>query len=108
MVIGPPPSRGRPRGSIASAAGGPREGDHVADIRQTGYVGNRSLEAQAKARVRHRAVASEIAIPAVGVRVEAGFRDAAVEDIEPLLALAAADDLADTRGEHVHRGDRPA
>jgi hypothetical protein len=33
---------------------------------------------------------------------------APVQHREPLPALAAADDLADPRGQHVHRRDRPA
>ena len=36
------------------------------------------------------------------------LRHARVEHVEPLLALAAADDLADARRQHVHRRDRLA
>jgi hypothetical protein len=40
--------------------------------------------------------------------VDAALRRAPVQHREPLLALAAADDLADPRRQHVHRHDRPA
>jgi hypothetical protein len=36
------------------------------------------------------------------------LRHARVEAVEALLALAAADDLADAGREHVHRGDGAA
>jgi hypothetical protein len=36
---------------------------------------------------------------------DAVFGHGTVQHREPLLALAAADDLADPRCEHVHRGD---
>ena len=40
--------------------------------------------------------------------VDAAPGHAAVQRGEPLLALAAADDLADPRRQYVHRRDRPA
>jgi hypothetical protein len=40
--------------------------------------------------------------------VDAAVRHAPVQHLEPLLALAAADDLADPWCEHVHRRDPPA
>jgi hypothetical protein len=40
--------------------------------------------------------------------VDAALGHAAVQYLEPLLALAAADDLAGPRRQYVHRRDRPA
>jgi hypothetical protein len=45
---------------------------------------------------RHRAVPAEIAIPGVELLVDAALCHGRVEHVEPLLALAAADGLADT------------
>jgi hypothetical protein len=39
--------------------------------------------------------------------VDAALGHIAVQYLEPLLALAAADDVADPRCQHVHRRDRP-
>ena len=55
--------------------------------------------------MRHAAVAAEIAIPLVVRRIQAELRHARVEHVQPLLALAAADDLADAGRQHVHRRD---
>ena len=58
--------------------------------------------------MRHGAVTAEIAIPFVVLARIMQRRHARIEHIEPLLALAAADDLADAGREHVHRGDGAA
>ena len=50
---------------------------------------------EAEPGMRHRAVAPQIAVPGVVLLVDAALGHGAVQDIEPLLALAAADDLAD-------------
>jgi hypothetical protein len=76
-----------------------REGDRVADVGEAGDVGKGALEAEAKAGVRHRAVAPEVAVPGVVLPVDAALDHAAVQYVETLLALAAADDLADPRCE---------
>src|SRR6516165_8991669 len=57
----------------------------------------------AKAGMRNRAVAPEVAVPGVVLLVDAALGHAAVQHVEPLLALAAADDLADSRRQYVHR-----
>src|SRR5271163_4417368 len=94
--------------SIPRVAGRPREGDGVADVGEAGDVGEGALEAEAEAGVRHRAVAAQIAVPGVVLPVDAALGHARIEHLEPLLALAAADDLADPRRQHVHCRDRPA
>ena len=71
-------------------------------------VGDRALEAEAKARMRHRAVAAQVPVPGVMLQVDAALGHARVEHREPLLALAASDDLADPGRQHVHRRHRPA
>ena len=53
--------------------------------------------------MRHRAVAAQIAIPAIVRRIEPALDHALVEHIEPLFALRSADDFADPRRQHVHR-----
>src|SRR5262245_51739741 len=93
---------------ILGVAGRTRERDRVAHVREPGRVRDRALEAEPEAGVRHGAVAAQVAIPGEALLVDADLRHARVEAIEPLLALAAADDLADARREHVHRGDGPA
>jgi hypothetical protein len=57
--------------------------------------------------VRHRAVAPKIAVPGVVLLVDAALGRIAVQYVEPLLALAAADDFADPGRQYVHRRDRP-
>src|SRR2546421_10816868 len=85
-----------------------RERYGVAHVGEPGDVSHRALEAQAEAGVRHGAVATQVAIPAECFLVDADLVHPCVEELEPLLALAAADDLADARREHVHRGHGPA
>jgi hypothetical protein len=53
-------------------------------------------------------VAPEVAVPGVLVLVDATLGDRLVQYLEPFLALAAADDLADPRRQYVHRRDCPA
>src|SRR5467141_3837407 len=86
----------------------PRKRDSVAHVGEAGDVGERALEPQAEAGVGHGAVAAEIAVPGVVLPVDVALRHAGVEHIETLLALAAADDLADARRQHVHRRHRAA
>src|SRR6185295_6622105 len=86
-------------------ARGARKWDDVADVLDAGRVLDRALEAEAEAGVRHGAVAAQIAIPPVVGGVQAHLGDPGVEPVEALLALAAADDLADAGREDVHRGD---
>ena len=97
--------------SIPRVAGGAREGDGVADVGEAGDVGEGATgrsRGEAEAGVRHRAVAAQIAVPGVVLPVDGALGHAAVQYVEPLLALAAADDLADPGRQHVHRGDRSA
>src|SRR5437899_7991874 len=72
-----------------------RERDHVADVLDPGRVLDRALEAETEPGVRHGAVAAQVAIPPVVFCGEPDLGDPAIEYVEPLLALAAADDLAD-------------
>src|SRR5262245_44561311 len=48
--------------------------------------------------MRHGAVAAQVAVPGVMLPVDAVLGHARVEHVEALLALAAADDLADAAG----------
>src|SRR5262245_27548257 len=78
----------------------------VADVRKPAHVDDEPLEPEPETRVRNGPVPPEIAIPLVVLRIEPELRHAPVEDVETLLALRAADDLADAGREHVERGDR--
>src|SRR5437870_3430702 len=67
-----------------------RERNHVAEVPKAGRVGNGALEAQAEARVRYRAVAAQIAIPAVVFLVETGSGHACVQYLESFFTLTTA------------------
>src|SRR4051812_16127279 len=86
----------------------PRERDYVADVFHAGEIHEHALEAHAETGVLDSAETAEIEVPPVGLffhAVRGLCADARLEHVEALLALAAADDLADARGEHIHRGD---
>src|SRR5215469_1138501 len=67
-----------------------RERDRVAHVGKPGDVGERALEAEAEAGVRYRAVATQVAVPAVVLPVDSELRHPCIEHVEPLLALAEA------------------
>src|SRR5207248_5397496 len=90
---------------VTRVARGPRKRDHIADVAESGCVRDGPLESETEARMRHRAIPSQIAIPAVMLTVEAGGGHPRIENVESFLALAAADDFSDARGQNVHRGD---
>jgi hypothetical protein len=90
--------------SIPCVAGGAREWDGVAHVGKVGDVGEGAPEAATLGRT----VAPEIRLPGVLVLVDAALGHAAIQHLEPLLALAAADDLADSRHQYVHRRDTAA
>src|SRR5712691_10676789 len=94
--------------SVTGVSRRPRERNDVTYVGKSRGVRHGALEAQAESRVRHRAVAAQVAIPAVMLLVELGGGEPRVQHIEALLALAAADDLADAGRQHVHRRDSPA
>src|SRR5689334_18392440 len=98
----------RPSGLELRRARRARVRDRVADVGEAADVDDEALEAETEACVRYRAVTAEIAVPRIHLRIEAELGDALVEDVEALLALRAADDLADAGREHVHRGDGAA
>ena len=77
----------------------------VADIAHARQIHHHALEAQAEARVVAGAVPAQVAVPPVVLRVHAQLLDAALEQLQTLLALAAADDLADAGDKAVRRGD---
>src|SRR5699024_3818857 len=79
--------------------------EHIADVAYTGEVHNHALEAQAVAGVLRAAVAAQIQVPPVILGLHAQLFDAALQQVQPLLALAAADDLADAGHQTVRRGD---
>src|SRR5205085_5225097 len=68
------------------------ERNGVADVRDPRLIHDDALEAEAEAGVRDGAVAAQVAIPAVRLRRQSHLHDAAVENLQSLFALAAADD----------------
>ncbi|CAN4022567.1 DNA modification methylase, partial [Dysosmobacter welbionis] len=81
-----------------------RVGQDVPDVADAGEVHHQPFKAQAEARVLAGAVAPQVAVPPVVLGVHAQLPDAAFQDFQPLLALAAADDLADAGYQAVRRG----
>src|SRR5437016_3069734 len=65
-----------PLRSVPRVAGGARKGDRVAHIGEPGRIGDGALKAEPEPGMRHRAVASEIAVPAVMLLVDAALRHA--------------------------------
>jgi hypothetical protein len=51
-----------------------RKRDGVAHVGEAGDVGERALEAEAEAGMRHGAVAAQVAIPVVALLVDAALR----------------------------------
>jgi hypothetical protein len=82
------------------------ERDSVADVGEAGDAGEGALEAEAEAGVRDRVVTAQIAVPGVVLLVDAALSHGMVQYLEPFLALAAADDLANPRRQYVHCGER--
>mgnify|MGYP001646557849 CR=1 FL=1 len=78
---------------------------YVADVAHAREVHHHALEAEAEACVAAGAVAAQVAVPPVVGGIHAKLLDAALEHVETLLALAAADDLADAGHKAVRRGD---
>src|SRR5690606_2373227 len=76
--------------SVLRRAGRARIGDGVADVGQPADVDDQALEAETEPRVRHGAVAAEVAVPVVVLAVQAELVHACVEHVQPLLALRAA------------------
>ena len=79
-----------------------REGDNVANVFQAGQVHHHAFEAETESGVGHRAVTAQVEVPPVGFFVQTASAQPFGQDIVALFALAAADDLADPRHEHVH------
>src|SRR5450759_3109781 len=92
-----------PEGLEISAGRRARERDDISDVCHPRGVGHRPIKPQPEPGVRHGAVPAQIAIPPIRRGIQAGLHDPRIEHVEALLALAAADDLADAWGEHVHR-----
>ena len=68
---------------------------HVADVVHAGEVHHHTLEAQAVASVAAGAVAPQVAVPPVVLGVHAQLLDTVLQQLQALLTLGAADELAD-------------
>src|SRR5260370_6542600 len=102
------PTDNLPMKSELGAAGGAREGDHVADVGHAREKQQGSLQPQAEPGMRHRAVAAQVQVPPISGRIELLLAHALFKNVQALLALTAADDLAHARNQNVHGPDRLA
>ena len=87
-----------------AVADGSGEGKHVPDVAHAGEVHDAALKAQTVARVTGGAVLAQVEIEGIVLRLHAKFFDAVLQDVEVVLTLAAADDLADAGNQTVHGG----
>src|SRR5262245_4616719 len=76
----------------------PREGDALADVLAPADPRDRPLEPQTEAGVRDRAVAPEIEVPGEGLLREVLLPDPRPQELEVVLPLAPADQLAGALG----------
>ena len=83
-------------------------GIDVANVVHPRAEEDESLEPQTETAVHHGAVPPKVHVPLVLRRFEAGLLHPLLHLVDALLALRAADQLADPRHEQVHRGDRLA
>ena len=81
-------------GSELGVARHARKRNHVADVGHAGHVLHESLEAEPETRVRHGPKATQVQVPPVIGRVQIQVLHLLLQDFEPLLALAAADQFA--------------
>ena len=88
-----------------AVADGSGEGDSVADVADTGQVHDAALEAQTEACVTGGTVLAQIHVEVVVLGVHAQLFDTALQQLVIVLTLRAADDLADTGNQAVHRGN---
>src|SRR5699024_8164142 len=86
-------------GSEVRVAGRAGEGEHVADVAHARQVHDEALKPDAEARVLDPAVAAQVEIPPVVLLLEAQLLHAGDKHVVPLLALGAADELADAGDE---------
>src|SRR5690606_33343632 len=95
-------------GSELQVAGCARERDDVADVGYACQQHEQPLEAQPEPGVRGASELPRLQVPPVVGALKSEFVDAPGKMIVAFLALAAADDLADGRDQHIHSGHRPA
>jgi len=62
-------------------------GDHVANVGHTRDLINEPLEAQAKAGMRHGAVAAQVQVPAVVFLIQVQFIHPAFQNVQALFTL---------------------
>ena len=77
---------------------------HIPDVADARQIHDHALKAQAKACVTAAAIAPQVAVPPVVLGLHAQLPDARLQHVQPLLALTAADDLADAGHQAVRRG----
>src|SRR5215469_2351831 len=88
---------GRPRDRQASRSQPlehAREGNRLAHVMQAAEPGDATLDAHAESGVRHGPEAPQVEVPRERLARQRVLGDARLEDLEVVLALATADDLA--------------
>ncbi|MPM27916.1 hypothetical protein SDC9_74432 [bioreactor metagenome] len=80
-------------------------GQHVPDVAHAREIHHHPLKSKAEARVLAGTVPPKVTVPPVILRVHAQLPDAALQQLQPLFALAAADNLADPGNQAVRCGD---
>src|SRR5215510_10916958 len=78
-------------------SGRARERDDVADIFEAGEIHHHSFQSQTEAGVGDGAVPTQVEIPPIRLFIQAAVTEPLQKHIVAILALAAADDLADPR-----------
>src|SRR5438552_7494236 len=82
------------------------ERDYVANVLHAGHIHQHALKPETESRVRGAAELTQLEVPPVGVLVQLLSADLVHQYVVALLPLAAADDLADPRRQHVHGANR--
>src|SRR3954470_21390704 len=86
---------------VLRASGRARKRNGIAHVHQASDVGHRAFEAEPKAGVGNGAVTAQVPVPLVAFLARLQLFHPCVEYFQALLALAAADDLADAWREDV-------
>ena len=103
----PPPLQPQTRpepGSARRVAWPAREGDDLADVVQARGEQDEALKAEAKAAVRHAAVLAQVQVSLVRHHVHARLLEPALQGLQVVLTLAAANQLTHLARTHAQAG----
>lgn len=95
---------------LGAVAGPARVGDDVADVFHPRAEEDETLEAQTETGVHHGAIPPQVHVPLVLGRVDTNLTHALLHDVDALLSLRPADELANLgvggRRRYAMRGER--